>query len=227
MTVDVGPLFGLRLRTPRLELRLPTHEELVELREVARAGVHPPEEMPFAYAWTDEPYAEDWVVAFHEGRRAAWRPETWDLELGVWTEGAPAGIQGIVAKDFAGTRAVATGSWLGQRFQGRGYGPEMRTAVLELAFRGLGAEVARPERSTATSARYASRRSSATARSAVRRSRRAASRSARPTSSCDGTSGARRSRSRSKASRPVCRCPASRSRDARVAQVPGTFATSV
>jgi RimJ/RimL family protein N-acetyltransferase len=38
---------------------------------------------------------------------------------------------------------VGTGSWLGRRFQGRGVGTEMRTAVLELAFRGLGAERAR------------------------------------------------------------------------------------
>ena len=41
--MDVAPLFGLRLRTPRLELRFPTHDELVELRELARTGVHPPE----------------------------------------------------------------------------------------------------------------------------------------------------------------------------------------
>jgi RimJ/RimL family protein N-acetyltransferase len=38
---------------------------------------------------------------------------------------------------------VGTGSWLGLRFQGRGVGTEMRTAVLELAFRGLGAAAAR------------------------------------------------------------------------------------
>jgi RimJ/RimL family protein N-acetyltransferase len=38
---------------------------------------------------------------------------------------------------------VGTGSWLGRRFQGKGVGTEMRTAVLELAFRGLGAERAR------------------------------------------------------------------------------------
>jgi RimJ/RimL family protein N-acetyltransferase len=45
--------------------------------------------------------------------------------------------------DFAQTRTVGTGSWLGQRFQRQGVGTEMRAAVLELAFRGLGAENAR------------------------------------------------------------------------------------
>ena len=140
--MDISALFGLRLRTPRLELRLPTHDELAELREVAHAGVHPPEEMPFAVAWTDEPYSEEWVVAFHEQQREAWRPDVWDLELGVWTDGGLAGVQALYGKDFAASRVVGTGSWLGRRFQGRGIGTEMRAAVLELAFRGLGAQVA-------------------------------------------------------------------------------------
>ena len=38
---------------------------------------------------------------------------------------------------------MSTGSWLGARWQGRGLGTEMRAAVLELAFEGLGAETAR------------------------------------------------------------------------------------
>ena len=140
--MDLVPLFDLRLRTPRLELRLPTRPELEELRELARDGVHPADEMPFAVAWTDEPYSEEWVVAFHEQQREAWRPEAWDLELGVWADGDLAGVQALFAKNFAGSRIVGTGSWLGARFQRRGLGTEMRAAVLELAFRGLGAEVA-------------------------------------------------------------------------------------
>ena len=77
--MDLVPLFDLRLRTPGLELRLPTRPELEELRELARDGVHPPDEMPFAVAWTDEPYSEEWVVAFHEQQREAWRPD--DLQM--------------------------------------------------------------------------------------------------------------------------------------------------
>jgi RimJ/RimL family protein N-acetyltransferase len=99
--------------------------------------------MPFSVAWTDEPYSEDWVVSFHEGQRAAWRPDAWDLELGVWANGELAGVQAVYAKQFAASRVVGTGSWLGQRFQRQGIGTEMRTAVLELAFRRLGAEIAR------------------------------------------------------------------------------------
>ena len=137
--MDVTPLFGLRLTTPRLELRLPTLDERAELRDLARAGIHPPELMPFAVAWTDEPYSERWVVAFHEEQLAAWEPSDWALNLGVWLDGTLVGSQSVHGREFAATKTVATGSWLGARFQRRGVGTEMRTAVLELAFRGLGA----------------------------------------------------------------------------------------
>jgi RimJ/RimL family protein N-acetyltransferase len=140
--MDVSPLFGLRLRTPRLELRLPTHRELEALREVALAGIHPPEFMPFSIAWTDDPDLVDFLD-YHKLRRREWKPEAWGLELGVWLGGEVVGTQAVMSERFAETRTVGTGSWLGSRFQHRGLGTEMRTAVLELAFRGLGAEVAR------------------------------------------------------------------------------------
>jgi RimJ/RimL family protein N-acetyltransferase len=140
--MDLSPLFELRLRTPRLELRLPTAPELEQLREVALAGVHPPEVMPFTIAWTDDPELASFLP-YHEANRQEWVVEEWDLELGVWLRGEPVGVQAVTATDFLAMRTVMTGSWLGQRFQRQGVGTEMRTAVLELAFRGLGAGVAR------------------------------------------------------------------------------------
>ncbi|MDQ3066568.1 MAG: GNAT family N-acetyltransferase [Actinomycetota bacterium] len=134
--MNLGPLYDLRVRTPRLELRLPTEAELVELYEVAAAGVHPPEEMPFGVAWTDE-LTEEAFLAYHHSTRAAWRPESWKIDLGTWVDGILMGVQGIGADAFAKNRTIATGSWLGSRFQGRGVGTEMRTAVVELAFREL------------------------------------------------------------------------------------------
>ena len=44
-----------------------------------------------------------------------------------------------MAKDFPALRTVSTGSWLGREYQGRGLGKEMRSAILHLAFAGLGA----------------------------------------------------------------------------------------
>jgi RimJ/RimL family protein N-acetyltransferase len=139
---DVSPLYGLRLRTPRLELRLGSHEELVELGRLAERGVHPPEEMPFAIAWSDrigEPGFVAEFVAWHEGHLESWSPEEWTLNLLVWASDELVGTQGVLAERFAEQPVVNTGSWLGLEHQGRGIGTEMRAAVVELAFRGLGA----------------------------------------------------------------------------------------
>ena len=134
--MNIEPLFGLRIRTPRLELRLPTEPELNELYKLAEAGIHPPGEMPFGVAWTDDLRRESFL-AYHRSLRESWMPEAWTLDLGTWIDGVLAGVQGIGADDYAERRTIGTGSWLGDRFQGQGVGTEMRTAVVELAFREL------------------------------------------------------------------------------------------
>lgn len=139
--MNVEALWDIRLRTPRLELRLPTDDELVELFRVAEGGIHPPEEMPFFVPWTDD-LRLDAFTEFHQGTWAVWRPEKWSLNLITFLDGKPIGSQGIEAEDFAAKREVVTGSWLGAPYQGRGLGTEQRAAVLELGFAGLGAEVA-------------------------------------------------------------------------------------
>jgi RimJ/RimL family protein N-acetyltransferase len=139
--MNVKALWELRLRTPRLELRLPTDEELIEVFRVAEAGIHPPEEMPFAVAWTDDLRLEPFLE-FHRSSWESWAPENWTLNLITFSGGNPIGSQGISAEDFAGRRIVGTGSWLGASHQARGFGTQQRAAVLELAFRGLGADAA-------------------------------------------------------------------------------------
>jgi RimJ/RimL family protein N-acetyltransferase len=139
--VTVDALWDLRVRTPRLELRLPTEDELVELFRVAEGGIHPPEEMPFFVPWTDD-LRLDAFVEYHRDTWAAWRPEQWLLNLFTFLDGRPIGSQGVGAEEFAVRREVETGSWLGAQYQGRGLGTEQRAAVLELAFAHLGAEVA-------------------------------------------------------------------------------------
>ena len=140
--MDLTPLLGLRLRTDRLELRWPTEEELVALARLAQTGVHAPGEMPFVVPWTDrigEVGFIDEFIGFHQGLRERWAPDSWDIELGVWAAEEPIGVQGLLAHDFAANGEVRSGSWIAQRHQHRGYGTEMRAAVLELAFHGLGA----------------------------------------------------------------------------------------
>jgi RimJ/RimL family protein N-acetyltransferase len=138
------PLFGLRIRSANLVLRLPLDVELPGLLELARGGIHPPDEMPFGVAWTDAA-GTDFDRGFlqhHWKWRASWRPEEWSLNLMVDWEGRPVGAQTISGEDFAIHRVVDSGSWLGLEFQGRGFGKEMRSAVLSFAFDGLGARAA-------------------------------------------------------------------------------------
>ena len=141
---DAWPLFGLRLRTEHLVLRMPTDDDVVELLEVAKAGIHPPDEMPFGMAWTSvEGAAFDRSFLQHYWRaRAAFSPEAWFLNFMVELDGRPVGAQSIDAEGFPILRTVHTGSWLGREHQGRGLGKEMRAAVLGFAFDGLDALVA-------------------------------------------------------------------------------------
>jgi RimJ/RimL family protein N-acetyltransferase/predicted GNAT family acetyltransferase len=140
-TLFPHPLTRLRVRTPRLELRVGTDAELRELGRVAQAGIHDPDEMPFEFPWTDS-VTEESVLEFHRGQLRAFTPEDWTLGLVVFHRGQPIGIQSLSAERFRETRRVGTGSWLGKEWQGRGIGTEMRAAALQLAFGGLGAQVA-------------------------------------------------------------------------------------
>ena len=142
MLTDVWPLFGLVLRTPRLELRVPSLEQLAALAELADEGVHDPAAMPFLVPWTDlPPGPRGRSVMQHQWHLwDALTPQQWSLELAVLAGGEPVGLQGIGGTEFAVTREVHTGSWLGRRHHGRGIGTEMRAAVLHLAFDGLGAD---------------------------------------------------------------------------------------
>ncbi|MEV4005116.1 GNAT family N-acetyltransferase [Actinomadura sp. NPDC049753] len=144
MLVDHFPALGLRLRTPRLELRLPSPEELAALADLAAEGVHDPETMPFMVPWTDRPPAEvaRGVVQHHWRTLGEWTPEKWELDLTVFHKGEVVGQQTLWARDLVVLRQVETGSWLGRRHHGQGIGTEMRAAVLHLAFAGLDAEEA-------------------------------------------------------------------------------------
>ncbi|WNI31782.1 GNAT family N-acetyltransferase [Streptomyces sp. ITFR-6] len=138
------PLYGLRIRTPRLELRLPDLELLDELASVAADGVHAPDTMPFTVPWTDgSPAGRGRAVFQHVLASVAnWSERDWSLSLAVLHEGRVVGRQDVMATDFAVTGEVSTGSWLGLAYQGRGIGTEMRAAALHLAFAGLGARTA-------------------------------------------------------------------------------------
>jgi len=138
------PLFDLRLRTPRLELRLPTDDDLLELARVARDGVIDEGRTAFLVPWHElpSPAFERQYLLHCWSVRGRWSPASWNLGLAVVRDGQPIGMQDLMARDFAVRRVVSSASWLGRRYHGHGYGTEMRAAVLALAFDGLGAQVA-------------------------------------------------------------------------------------
>ena len=138
------PLFGLRIRSGRLVLRLPTDDDLLALLDLAKAGIHPPDEMPFGIAWSVVEGAafDQGFLAHHWSARGSWSVDDWRLNLLVEADGRPIGSQSVWGREFPIHRTVDTGSWLGQAFQGRGLGKEMRSAVLSFAFDGLGARFA-------------------------------------------------------------------------------------
>ena len=138
------PLFDLRLRTPRLELRVPTDDDLLTLAEVAQAGIHHPDQTVFLVPWNElpSPALERQFLLHWWRERGSWRPDDWNLSLAAILDGRPIGLQDLVARDFAHRHSASTGSWLGRAYQGRGLGTEMCAAVLWLAFEGLGASVA-------------------------------------------------------------------------------------
>jgi RimJ/RimL family protein N-acetyltransferase len=144
---DLWPFYDLRLSTGDLVLRFPTEAELPAFAAIVEAGIHPPGDMPFGIAWTDEPRERRNVLSYQwwVGSRARLSRDDWTLTFGVWEGETPVGFQDLRASEFPRSRTVSTGSWLGREFQGRGIGKTMRQAVLALAFDHLGAEVAETE----------------------------------------------------------------------------------
>jgi len=134
--VDRWPLFGLTIRTPRLELRLPRDEDMAEALAVVDQGIHDPAVTPFHVPWTDteRPVRDHQTMQFWWRNRAGFSAASWNLDFFVFNGGSFIGSQGLSASDFPTVRTASTGSWLGQAFQGQGFGKEMRRAVLELAF---------------------------------------------------------------------------------------------
>ncbi|MBA3780717.1 MAG: GNAT family N-acetyltransferase [Nocardioides sp.] len=137
---DLFPPLGLRATAGPVELRGIGDDDLVTLAELAVAGIHEPDRMPFFFPWTDVPADElpMQFVKYHWKLRAEWSPSSWELNLGVWFEGTLVGVQGVSTRDFLVTRAGETGSWLGQAQQGRGIGTAMRQAICALCFDHLG-----------------------------------------------------------------------------------------
>ncbi|MGG5260799.1 GNAT family N-acetyltransferase [Phycicoccus avicenniae] len=145
---DVFPPFALRIACGDVELRVLRDDDLPELVELAHAGIQSPDlPMPFLRAWHEEPWGPGEPDGFPTTslrwwwtQRATFAPEEWRLALTVRRDGVLAGMQDLHALDFARSRTVDTGSWLGRAHQGRGTGTLVRQLVVGFALDELGAQ---------------------------------------------------------------------------------------
>lgn len=114
---------------------------MFELIDLADQGIHDPAVMPFTQPWTDEPLPERrWnSMRFYWQKWGSFVPEQWYLPFAIRHEGQIIGSQDLWADHFVAKRVAESGSWIGQAYQGNGFGKEMRHAIVTLAFEGLGA----------------------------------------------------------------------------------------
>ena len=144
MAQNDWPLYGIRVVTPRLELRYVDEELGVKLAALAERGIHDPSFMPFAMPWTDvdAEFLRPNTLKFYWSCRAETEPNHWTLPFAVLAQGVVVGSSGLSSDDFPVLRQFETGSWLGREYQGQGLGRELREASLHLGFAGLGATLA-------------------------------------------------------------------------------------
>jgi len=139
---DLWPPYRLRLRAGDLQLTVISDDDVPGLVDLALAGIHAPDVMPFSTPWTlvgpDKLPVE--MIRYFSSVRAGFAPEAFELLFAVRVGGELVGTQGLHSRDFPVTKTLETGSWLGLAHQGRGIGTRMRQAVCAYAFDHLGAE---------------------------------------------------------------------------------------
>src|SRR5690349_3979735 len=123
-------------------MRAIADDDIPAIVDLVLAGLHEPDQMPFAQPWTDAPSDRlpSLTAAYYWSTRAAFSVEAWTLDLAVRFEGQLVGVQGFSTKNYLVVRTGETGSWLGRRFQGQGIGTAMRQAMCALLFDYLDAE---------------------------------------------------------------------------------------
>ncbi len=142
MTHRYWPMFDIRITTPDLELRHLTEADLSSLADILPADA---EQVPAATTYDGLETARNRGAVVHQEywrARGGWRPESWALSFGVFQGGELVGYQGLEGDDFARLRTVDSSSFLTPAARTRGWGKQMRAAVLTLAFAHLDARFA-------------------------------------------------------------------------------------
>lgn len=142
MTHRYWPLFDLRLGSPDLALRPMAEADLAVIADLLPDDL---EQDPAAttYAIGDDRISRGIVSHQHYWKAyGTWRPGAWRLNFAVSAAGRIIGVQELEGNDFPVLRTVDTSSFLVPAVRGRGFGKQMRAAVLALAFGPLQARAA-------------------------------------------------------------------------------------
>jgi RimJ/RimL family protein N-acetyltransferase len=136
------PLFDLRLSAPDLVLRPLTEADLDQL--APRLPQDMEQNPAFPRYRGAAPATATGTIAYQEHWTAlgTWRVDAWRLTFAVLRDDALLGTQELEGNDFVTLRTVDTSSFLLPEARGRGFGKQMRAAVLALAFGPLGAAAA-------------------------------------------------------------------------------------
>lgn len=138
----IWPLFDLRLRTQDLLLRPTAEQQALDLAAVVPDDL---EQDPRAVSYAGAPRANNRQNIVLQGiwhSWGTWSPQEWNLPFAAYHGSDLVGFQTLEGSDFVATRTVDTASWLVPDARGRGWGKQMRRAVLGLAFGPLAARYA-------------------------------------------------------------------------------------
>lgn len=139
---EIWPPYGLVIEAGDLRMTVLREADVPEVVAVVAGGVHPPDEMPFLFPWTDagpEEIGPNYMRFFASTLTRTVGGDA-SLELVVRRRGEVVGLQAMNGRDLPATRRMETGSWLGLPFQGQGLGTAMRRAMCAFAFDHLGLE---------------------------------------------------------------------------------------
>ena len=148
--MSLYPPLDMRIVTPRLQLHGASDDLLEQLAPLVRAGKADDDPQPYddpfwAYETDPEKRVNLWLRGVWRGRGTVRPGGVWRLQFVVMIDGEPVGVQDLIGDDFDDFGTVETHSWLSSDVRGRGIGTETRSAILHLAFDGLGAKEAHSE----------------------------------------------------------------------------------
>jgi RimJ/RimL family protein N-acetyltransferase len=128
------PPFGLKIHTPRLELRMPTCIDIVRLAPVSYHAAPATRRIGASFTAPE-------LLAREQARSIAeWSVERWTLNFGVFLHsGEPVGLQGLAAERYPTKRCFETPAWVTPQRRRQKFATEMRGGVLSLTFNFLGA----------------------------------------------------------------------------------------